>query len=116
MEDFKSQTAPYNCYGIVGCMEGKTQKYMVFIDEADFISKYLRTNAYQIKKFNYIPYDTDKIESDGLMFIQTMNDFLERNSLFYSDKLDLSMSFQYIRKRKKALSIDSEILRFSNDI
>jgi len=116
LEDFKPQTAPYSCYGIVGCMEGKTQKYMVYIDEVDFISKYLGANIYQIKKFNYIPYDTDKIEPDDLMFIQMMNDFLERNSLFYSDKLDLSMSFQYIRKRKEALSIDSEILRFSNDI
>jgi len=27
LEDFKPQTAPYSCYGIVGCMEGKTQKY-----------------------------------------------------------------------------------------
>jgi hypothetical protein len=43
-----------------------------------------------------------------------MNDFLERNSLFYSDNLDLSMSFQYIRKCPTEPV--SEILRFSNDI
>ena len=116
VEDFKPQTAPFSCYGIVGCMEGKTQKYMVYIDEVDFISKFLGANVYRIKKFNYIPYDTDKIEPNDLMFIQMMNDFLERNSLFYSDKLDLSISFQYIRKRKEVLSIDSEILRFSNHI
>ena len=36
-KDFKPQTAPYSCYGIVGCMEGKTQKYIVYIDEVDFI-------------------------------------------------------------------------------
>ena len=116
VKDFKPQTAPFSCYGIVGCMEGKTQKYMVYIDEVDFISKFLGANVYKIKKFNYIPYDTDKIEPNDLMFIQMMNDFLERNSLFYSDKLDLSISFQYIRKRKEVLSIDSEILRFSNHI
>ena len=95
-------------------MEGKTQKYMVYIDEVDFISKYLGANVYKIKKFNYIPYDTDKIEPNDLMFIQMMNDFLERNSLFYSDDLDLSMSFQYLRKCPTEPV--SEILRFSNDI
>ena len=120
IKDFKPQAAPYSCYGIVGCMEGKTQKYMVYIDEVDFISKYFGANVYKIKKFNYIPYDTDKIESNDLMFIQMMNDFLERNSLFYSDKIDLSISFQFLRKRieidPKGLSPNSEILRFSNDI
>jgi len=114
VKDFKPQTSPYSCYGIVGCMEGKTQKYMVYIDEVDFISKYLGANVYKIKKFNYIPYDTDKIEPNDLMFIQMMNDFLERNSLFYSDNLDLSMSFQYIRKCPS--DPVSEILRFSNEI
>ena len=114
VKDFKPQTSPYSCYGIVGCMEGKTQKYMVYIDEVDFISKYLGANVYKIKKFNYIPYDTDKIEPNDLMFIQMMNDFLERNSLFYSDNLDLSMSFQYIRKSPS--DPVSEILRFSNEI
>ena len=114
VKDFKLQTTPYSCYGIVGCMEGKTQKYMVYIDEVDFICKYLGAKVYKIKKFNYIPYDTDKIEPNDLMFIQMMNDFLERNSLFYSDNLDLSMSFQYIRKCPTEPV--SEILRFSNDI
>ena len=114
VKDFKPQTTPYSCYGIVGCMEGKIQKYMVYIDEVDFICKYLGANVYKIKKFNYIPYDTDRIEPNDLMFIQMMNDFLERNSLFYSDNLDLSMSFQYIRKCPT--DPISEILRFSNDI
>ena len=119
-KDFITQTSPYSCYGIVGCMEGKTQNYLVYIDEVDFISTYLGANVYEIKKFNYIPYDTDQIEPNDFVFIQMMNDFLERNSLYYSDKLDLSLSFQSIGKRlendPQAQSHDSEILRFSNDI
>ena len=115
VKEFKPQSAPISCYGIVGCVEAKIQKYMIYIDEVEKIGEFLEAPVYRIKLFKYIPYDTDNISPEDSTYIQMINDFLERNPLFYSDKVDLSMSFQYIRKRKEdLLSPHSTIFRFSN--
>ena len=112
------ETVSYSCYGIVGCIDAKIQKYMIYIDEVEIIGELLNATVYRIKSFKYIPYDKENIDQEDNSYLQMINDFLERNPLFYSDKLDLSISFQAIRKRldEKMNSPDSAIFRFSNRI
>ena len=111
-------TLSYSCYGIVGCIDAKVQKYMIYIDEVEIIGELLNATVYRIKSFNYIPYDTANITPEDSTYIQMINDFLARNPLFYSDKIDLSISFQSMRKRldEKKDSPNSAIFRFSNQI
>ena len=117
VKEFIPQSAPISCYGIVGCVEAKIQKYMIYIDDVEKKREFLGAPVYRIKLFKYIPYDTDNISPEDSIYIQMINDFLERNPLFYSDKIDLSMSFQFIRKKKgEMLSPSSTIFRFSNHI
>ena len=115
IKDHINQSSPNSCYAIVGCIEAKSQKYMIYVDEVEIKGDFLGENVYKIRKFNYIPYDSDKIQPDDFMYIQMLNDFLERNPLFYSNKIDLTMSSQYTKKRKEIYSEDSEILRYTNE-
>ena len=90
---------------------------MIYIDEVEKKGEFLEAPVYRIKLFKYIPYDTENISPEDSTYIQMINDFLERNPLFYSDKIDLSMSFQFIRKKKEEMiSPSSTIFRFSNQI
>ena len=117
LKDYQPKITPYPCYGIVGCIEAKIQKYMIYIDEVEKIGEFLGADVYRIKLFKYIPYETENISPEDFNYIQMINDFLQRNPLFYSDKIDLSMSFQFMRKRKEEkFSMDSTIFRFSNHI
>ena len=117
IKDYKPQSSPFLCYGIVGCLDGKIQKYMIYIDEVEKKGKFLGANIYKIKQFKYIPYDSENIAIEDSDYILMINDFLERNPLFYSDKIDLTMSFQYLRKRYESKSSpDTTIFRYTNHI
>jgi len=90
---------------------------MIYIDEVEKKGKFLGANIYKIKQFKYIPYDSENIAIEDSDYILMINDFLERNPLFYSDKIDLTMSFQYLRKRYESKSSpDTTIFRYTNHI
>ena len=115
IKDFKPESAAISCYGIVGCIEAKIQKYMIYIDEIEKRGEFLDATVNRIKLFKYIPYDTEKISPEDYPYIEMINDFLKRNPLFYSEKIDLSMSFQYTKKRiEQNITPYSTIFRFSN--
>ena len=118
LKDYQPQGTPISCYGIVGCFEAKTQKYMIIIDEVEKKGDYLGATVNRIKLFKYIPYNTEKILSEDSPYTEMINDFLERNPLFYSDKIDLSISFKFFKKRleENGPTPETAILRFSNDI
>jgi uncharacterized short protein YbdD (DUF466 family) len=111
--EYSKKTQPILCYGIVGCIFGKKERYMIVIDEVETIGSYLGANVYRITKFRYIPYYSTKIEIEDYDYIEMLNNFLQRNPLFFSNKIDLTTSFQYLRKRKEK-SNDSVIFKYSN--
>ena len=117
------QIRPIKCYGIVGCLQGENQKYLVLIDEAIKKGEYLGSNIYLITKFNYIPYVSVNISPEDYKCITMMNDFLGRNLLYFSDRFDLSISFKYLKNKLDLLnksdnesnkSLESNIFNFSN--
>ena len=97
LENYNAKINPIYCYGIVGCLEAKKQKYLVYIDEVDKKGEYLDSDIYLITKFNYIPYEGDAISSEDYNYISMINDFLGRNMLYYSERVDLTISFNYLK-------------------
>ena len=43
LENYNAKTNPIYCYGIVGSLEAKKQKYLVYIDEVDKKGEYLES-------------------------------------------------------------------------
>ena len=96
LEKYYSNTNPFYCHGIVGCLQADKQRYLIYIEEVIKKGEYLGANVYLITKFNYIPYESDAIVPEDYKYIKMINDFLRRNCLFFSDRVDLTMSFKYL--------------------
>jgi len=96
LEKYYSNITPFYCYGIVGSLQADKQRYLVYIDEVIKKGEYFGANIYLITKFNYIPYESDVIAPEDYKNITMINDFLGRNCLFFSDRVDLTMSFKYL--------------------
>ena len=96
LEKYYSNITPFYCYGIVGRLQADKQRYLVYIDEVIKKGEYFGANIYLITKFNYIPYESDVIAPEDYKNITMINDFLGRNCLFFSDRVDLTMSFKYL--------------------
>jgi hypothetical protein len=45
MKDYKPKSLPISCYGIVGCIEAKIQKYMIYIDEIEKKRRIFRSDS-----------------------------------------------------------------------
>ena len=97
IDKYNFNTTPFYCYGIVGCLQAYN-KYLVYIEEVEKKGEYFGANIYLITKFNYIPYDSDSILPDDYKYITMINNFLGRNLLFFSDRVDLTISFNYLKK------------------
>ena len=97
IDHYNFNTTPFYCYGIVGCLQAYN-KYLVYIEEVEKKGEYFGANIYLITKFNYIPYDSDSILPDDYKYITMINNFLGRNLLFFSDRVDLTISFNYLKK------------------
>ena len=95
--EYNSNIHPFYCYGIVGCLQAEKQSYLIYIDNAIKKGEYFGANVYLITKFNYIPYESDLIAIEDYNYLSMINDFLGRNLLFFSDRVDLTMSFKYIK-------------------
>ena len=97
LDKFEPHSSPFYCYGIVGSFKADKQNYLIYIDEAIKKGEYLGAEVYLITKFNYIPYESDSISPEDYKYITMMNDFLGRNLLHFSDRIDLTMSYKYLQ-------------------
>ena len=96
LEKYNSNINPFYCYGIAGCLQANKNRYLIYIEDVIKKGEFLGENIYLITKFNYIPYESDAIDPEDYQYIKMINDFLGRNRLFFSDRVDLTMSFKYL--------------------
>ena len=94
-------TKEYNIYSIVGNIKAKTNSYIICTSEVILIGKIFEGNIYKIKKFIYIPNEGKEILKEDMPYLKMIDDFLLRNNLYYSDKLDLTISLIYLHKLKE---------------
>ena len=91
----------YNVFSIVGNIKAKINNYTVCSSEVIPIGKIFESNVFKIKKFIYIPNESSEIKSEDKPFLKMVDDFLLRNNLYFSDKIDLTISLVNLNKLKE---------------
>ena len=91
----------YNIYSIIGHIKAKTNSYIICSSEVINIGNTFGANIFKIKKFIYIPNEGNEILSEDISFLKMIDDFLMRNNLYFSDKLDLTISLINLSKIKE---------------
>ena len=90
----------YDVYAILGLIEAKNNNYIVCANQTTFVGKILDARVYKIEKFCYIPESgSNENNLEDQPFLKMLDDFLERNPLYYSDKIDLTISILNMRKK-----------------
>ena len=85
-------TKEFNIYSILGNIKAINNNYMICALEVINIGKILEANIYKIKKFTYIPMQGNEINKEDVKYLKMLDDFLSRNNLYFSNKLDLTIS------------------------
>ena len=91
----------YNIYSIVGQIKAKTNNYIICSSEIKKIGQILNSNVFKIIKFVYIPNEGSEILAEDLSYLKMIDDFLLRNNLYFSDKLDLTLSLINLNQIKE---------------
>ena len=94
-------TKEFKVYSIIGTIKAKTNSYIICSLSVINIGKILEANIFKIKKFTYIPIEGNNILSEDVKYLKMLDDFLLRNNLYYSDKLDLTLSLINMNKIKE---------------
>jgi len=91
----------YDVYAILGYIETKKNGYILCASQTSFAGRILETRIDKIEKFCYIPEIENNIDAEDESYLKMFDDFLERNPLYYSDKLDLTVSTLNLQKSMK---------------
>ena len=91
----------YDVYAILGYIETKKNSYILCASQTSFAGRILETRIDKIEKFCYIPEIENNIDAEDESYLKMFDDFLERNPLYYSDKLDLTVSILNLQKSMK---------------
>ena len=90
----------YDVNAVLGYIEAKNKSYIVCASQTTFAGKILDASVYKIEKFCYIPDNENGINDiEDKPYLKMLDDFLERNPLYYSDKLDLTISMLNMKKK-----------------
>ena len=106
--DFKE----YDVNAILGYIEAKKKNYIVGTNQTTFVGKILEARVFKIEKFCYIPEIGNDIDIDDQPYLTMLDNFLERNPLYYSDKIDLTISTLNM-KRKMDTIPKSHIFKYT---
>ena len=91
----------YDVYAILGYIETKKNGYILCASQTSFAGRILETRIDKIEKFCFIPEIENNIDAEDESYLKMFDDFLERNPLYYSDKLDLTVSTLNLQKSMK---------------
>ena len=94
----------FNVYSIIGNIKAINNNYIICSSEVLYIGKILEGKIYKIKKFTYIPMQGNEITNEDIKYLKMLDDFLSRNNLYFSDKLDLTISLINLNKIKENLN------------
>ena len=91
----------YDVNAILGEIETKNKKlFIVCAKQTKFVGKMLDAQVFKIEKFCYIPeMENYKDTEEDQLYLTMLDNFLERNPLYYSDKIDLTISLLNMKKK-----------------
>ena len=115
--DPSPEAKEFNVYSIIGLIKAINSSYIICSSEVLFIGKILEAKVFKIKKFTYIPFQGNEIIKEDVTYLNMLDDFLSRNNLYFSDKLDLSISLINLNKinENKINNINNSYI-FTNSI
>ena len=80
-------------YGLLGVIEAPSANYLILITKALKVGSILNSEIFKVEEVKFLPYVISKeIVAEDMKFIQMYQSFLRRNSLYFSDKYDLTNS------------------------
>ena len=95
-------------YAIVGMIHGKINNYILAVNRASFLGLYLNSKVFKIEEFSYISSvsndQVNYIHEEDRPYIQMIDCFLARNSLYYSDSIDLTATVNTILNTNTKIS------------
>ena len=95
-----NESKTYDVYSVLGLIEAKTTNYIICANKISFVGKYLNASVFRIEKFSYIPeIESSTIPLEDIPCLKMLDDFLERNPLFYSPNMDLTISAINLTKK-----------------
>ena len=97
-----NESKEYEVYSVLGLIEAKKKNYVVCASQVTFVGKYLNAKVFKINKFCYIPDKEGEKDLEDEPFLKMLDDFLERNPLYYSDKIDLTISLLNMKSQINA--------------
>ena len=94
-----SNSKIYEVFNIIGYIEGSKLGYIICSSQTTFVGKILSAKIFRINKFIYIPNQGNEIIDEDEKYIKMLDNFLERNPLYYSDQIDLTISILNMKKK-----------------
>ena len=95
-----NESKTYDVYSVLGLIEAKSTNYIICANKISFVGKYLNASVFRIEKFSYIPeIESSTIPLEDIPCLKMLDDFLERNPLFYSPNMDLTISAINLTKK-----------------
>ena len=81
--------------GVAGIIEAESTHYLVVISKSSYVGLILRSQIFKVVEFMFFPFSNGcEIISSDLKYINMFRDFLKRNSLYFSDRYDLTNSIR----------------------
>ena len=95
-----NESKKYDVYSVLGLIEAKSTNYIICANKITFVGKYLHASVFKIEKFSYIPeIESNEINVEDIPYLKMLDDFLNRNPLFYSPNIDLTISILNATKK-----------------
>ena len=111
----RHETSADHIDGIIGVLEAKESNYLMTIDTSIFVGVILGHKVFCIENVNFYSFSngTSKIDEPC---VQQIKDFFKRNTFYFSQTLDLSVSYYSIAKKidNKTSNFNSETNLFRN--
>ena len=103
-------------HAVVGIMESKETNFLIAVDSVSLIGTIMGNKVYKIESFIYYPFYTKNVPINNFDkdCIKKINNFLQRNTLYFSDTYDLSLSYFSLAKNNFVKLSESNLFSHSN--
>ena len=109
-ESFDKSGEGLAIFGILGVVEAPSTNYLVLITAATRVGSILNAEIFKVEEVKFLPYvNSNQILGNDNQYIEMYQTFLKRNTLYYSDKYDLTNSskryFKSLSSVQKSMTI-----------
>lgn len=99
-------------YGVIGILEAREAMYLMTIDKAIIIGNIMGHKIFRLESVGFHSNQSNLLKEapEDVTYIQQIRDFFNRNTFYFSQTLDLSVSIYGIAKFQPKTNINSSAL------